>query len=142
MLENFGVSVSYTAQPAIYDRVYFYNEGRDAEPVCTPVPSAFAPRRKPVTRKANAKRASNASRKRAPSNVNEPEAVFRRYINSLGPENIEFATARHDLAEWMAAIDTPMVSDVMLARWLVAAGYKKRRVGRAKVTIYVRKSAK
>lgn len=81
-------------------------------------------------------RISAARRKRRPSGVDVPAAVFSRFVDALADGDHEFATLRETFMQWLGAIDAEPVSDVMLAKWLKGAGLVKRRVGRAKVTVY------
>ena len=106
------------------------------------VPAAPPARRKPRSASGEAEthpiRSPAGTRKRRPSGVDVPAAVFVRFVDALADGDHEFATLRETFTQWLAAIDAEPVSDVMLARWLKSAGLVKRRVGRAKVTVYRR----
>lgn len=104
------------------------------------VPTASPARRKPRSARGETEtrpvRSADAARKRRPSGVDVPASVFARFVNTLADGDHEFATLRETFTQWLAAIDADPVSDVMLARWLKGAGLVRRRIGRAKITVY------
>ncbi len=77
-----------------------------------------------------------------PPHLAAAEAVFARWARTILVGEAPFGELRAEFSAWCEAADVAPVSDTMLARWLVQAGLEKRRVGRAKITVYVKYAAR
>ena len=62
--------------------------------------------------------------------------VFGLFSRHMGGGEHLFAELHSQFLEWCEAADVPAASKPMLARWLGAAGWTKRRVGKNKATAY------
>ena len=64
--------------------------------------------------------------------------LFARYVQLLAPGDHTFAALRAEFGEWCEAGDLEPVSDMYLVAWLRDEGFYRRRIGKAKTTVYAR----